>query len=71
MATCTIVVTYTPGTADKEAIVTGFTVDGTAYGSLSDAQKNQAVILGHQLQYALISTGKEHGKGRGGRDITS
>ena len=38
MATTTIVITYTAGAAPKNDAVTSFTVDGTAYGSLTAAQ---------------------------------
>ena len=76
MATCTIVVTYTPGVANgKQAVVTSFTVDGTAFGSLTDLQKSKAIFLGQNLANTIRSTStagaKDSGKGHGGRDITS
>jgi hypothetical protein len=71
VATCTIVITYTPGADQKDVTVTSFTVDGTAYGSLSDLQKTKADVLGRKLQYTLIAAAKDSGKGHGSRDITS
>lgn len=72
MATCTIVITYTPAVADtKEAVVTSYTVDGTAFGSLTGAQVAKAITLGRKLGADSIRLAKTDGKGRGGRDLTS
>jgi hypothetical protein len=67
MATATIVVTYTPdggpGSATRLA-VTGFTVAGTAWASLSAAQIAQAKVLAEGILKNLS------GPGAGGTNIT-
>ena len=76
MATSTIVFTYTvgvgSGTSEKEAKVTSFTVDGTAYASLSDAEIVEALAMMKQ-GHALITScsGKMPATGWGGRSLTA
>lgn len=43
MATSTIVLTYTAGSGAQKDVVTSMTVGGTAYGSLSAADVNDAI----------------------------
>ena len=74
MATSTIVFTYTAGTAsgtgEKEANVTSFTVDGTAYAGLSTAEKREAWAMCKGGLVALVRDGKMD-LGVGGRDTTA
>lgn len=74
MATSTIVFTYTvgvaSGTGEKEADVTSFTVDGSAYGDLTTAEKREAWAMCKGGLTALVRDGKMS-LGVGGRDTTA
>lgn len=64
MATSTIVITYT-GTPGADAEVQSFTVDGTAYGSLSIAQVYNARQLMKKAQNRVSSDKASQGLSRG------
>jgi hypothetical protein len=75
MATATVVFTYTPGVDDgsgeKAAKVTSFTVSGTAYNSLTEAEMAKALTLFRQALAGVIRDAKVPAKGYGNRKLTS
>lgn len=50
MATSTIVITYTDGTGGKDDIIASYTEGGTAYASLTAAQRLESV---HRMEKAI------------------
>jgi sporulation protein YlmC with PRC-barrel domain len=66
MATTTIVITYTAGSAAGKDEVTSYTVDGTAFGSLTDTQirdtQNRVarlLVLNQTAKAATLTKGKK------------
>jgi hypothetical protein len=58
MATGTIVATYTAATAgDKDAVVTGVTIDGTAVGSATDIEKTRAWVCAKGVLEFMVKSG--------------
>jgi hypothetical protein len=75
MATSTIVFTFTPavaeGTGEKGISVDSFTVEGTAYASLTAALVREAFTLFKAGQAALLRDAKVPSGGMSDRAITS
>lgn len=75
MATSTIVFTFTPGVTEgageKRPIVTSFTVEGTAYASLTAALVKEAFLLFKEGQAALLRDAKMPVGISDRRDLTS
>ena len=76
MAASTIVFTYDvgvdSGTGEKEAKVTSFTVDGSAYAALTSAEIIEALAMMKQgLALITSCSGKMPATGWSGRDVTS
>jgi len=70
MATTTIVITYTPGTATTKDDITSYTVDGTAFAALSDTQirdtqnrVGRLMSLNHTVKAATMTKGKKSSAG--------
>lgn len=72
MATATIVITYTPAVDGGSNVrVDSYTLDGTAYGSLTAAQIEKATCLMRKAEVAIIRDAKTSIKGHNPHNVNS